>query len=163
MRGRHWIALVLILALALALPITAWFTAEARALQTLKQLQLAELQGEFERQRRAQDQFDQRERLVAQINDFVAEAEAYGLSSRGISTYPVRFRERVAPEAVPAELMQLRGEPGRFYQPQSFFFGREGLDLSNRHARRLDTLSRVRNDRYVLTYQGRALVVNDDG
>lgn len=163
MRGRHWFALVLILALALALPVTAWFTGEARALQALKQTQLAELQREHERQQRAQDQFTQRERLVAQVNDFVAEVEGYGLSSRGIGSYPVRFRERVAPEAVTAELMQLQGEPDRFYQPHSFFFGREGLDLSNRHARRLDTLSRVRNDRYVLTYQGRALVVNDDG
>lgn len=162
MSARHWFALVVLVALAALLPVTAWFTAEARAVQGLKQEQFSTLQREAQRQRQAQVQLQQRQQFAEAVNRFVEEVAEYGLGPRGLSAYPVRFRERVGPESLVTELAQLRAEPERFYIPHSFFFGREGLDLSNRHARRLESLSRVRQDHYVLSYQGRALVVNHD-
>ncbi len=160
---KHWFALVAVVVLAALLPVTAWFTADARAARSLKQEQFAGLQREFSRQQQAQTLFQQRQQFAQEVNRFVDQVAGYGLGSRGLSAYPVRFRERVGPESVAEELARLRGEPERFYVPHSFFYGREGLDLSSRQGRRLDTLSRVRQDDYLLTFQGHALVVNHDG
>jgi hypothetical protein len=166
MSGRYWLVLLAIVGLALILPVTAWFSAEATAVKSLKQQQLAGLERERFRQQQAQVQFEQQAQFAAVVQHFVDGAAQYGLSSRSPSAYPVRFRERVSPAEMALELAQLHGESGqapeRFYVPQSFFFGREGLDLSNRNARRLEMLPRVRQDHYILAHQGRALVVNDD-
>jgi hypothetical protein len=162
MRARHIFPLLWVMVFAITLPILAWYGAEATALQEQKERQVANLERQKVQQAQVLRQVEQDAQFVSLVQVFVNEAQRFGLTDRGVTQYPVRFRETVEPADIQAEFARLRGEPGRFFLPQTFYLGREGLDLASRQSRRLETLPRVRQDSYVMSYQGRALVINDE-
>lgn len=162
MRARQIAPLLWVTAFAVTLPVLAWYGAEATALQEQKERQVANLERQKAQHQQVLQQLERDAQFVDLVENFVAEARRIGLTDRGVTQYPVRFRETVQPGDVPVELERLRAEPGRFFEPQTFFLGRAGMDMNSNLARRLESLPRHRQDDFVMAYQGRALVINDE-
>jgi hypothetical protein len=162
MRVSHILLLAWLVVFAAALPVLSWYSAETLTAKTQQELRLADLQRQRDQQVRAFQQREQDAQFVALVENFVSAAEQLGVSTRGMTQYPVRFRETIAPTSVAEELIRLRGEPERFYLPQFFFLGREGLSVSSSFNRQLESLPDYRAQRYVLSFQGRAMVFNDE-
>ncbi|MGM0633185.1 MAG: hypothetical protein ACQETO_08420 [Pseudomonadota bacterium] len=163
MRVSKLVPLVWVVAFAIALPVIAWYGAQALAAQEARERQVAMLKREKTQQARVIQQMEQDARFVDEVESFVMLARENGLRESGLTRYPVQYRKAVRPDEIQSELGRLRGEADRFYQPHSLFLGRVGLSNGNSlDFNRVDNLSEHRRDEYVLSYQGQALVINDE-
>jgi|GEM_PF-5209777 hypothetical protein len=162
MRVQQFFPLFWVVLFAAVLPVLSWLTATSLAKQKGLEFEVSLLELEQEQQIELLSQSQLDADFQSLVAAFIASSKKHGISKSGITDYTVRVREEVDPEQLSKMLVILQNSSDRFFQPQTFYMGREGVTLGSNPSAWLERINEIRNENFVLAYQGRTLVLNDE-